>query len=417
MRGRMRIGLVILVTFVLVAAAACASNTIGSSGSRVASPRAAKASPEQLRAQFEQFLGQHALLAVRLMRSVVSPAPDLRQAATVSLRQNTEALSRIVASAYGRAQGDLFTQLWQRHITDLLDYANTVARHDASAQQTARAALMADANAYGSWFAGASKGRVGAGEAAAGVRMHVEELMAQLDAYAARDYQRAYQIERTAYEHMFTAGAALAKASVPPELAIGLDSPPNKLRSAFAMLLGEHLELIVDAQRATFAGSPEFNAAAAQLNANTTALAQAMGTIVGVKQAAEFQSAWADHVSGLMAYTTAVAGKDKAGQDAAENRLNSFAVTLAAYFGNVVHNQRDVVPLTGAIITHDRHLIDQVNAYAAKDYAKAEQMQLDGYQQMLDVANTLVDAIQRAVQRGLPAGGSQTGGGGTARRP
>jgi hypothetical protein len=428
-RRRMQIGLIILLTLVL--AAACASSTIRPSGSPVASPpagghlhsvdpaaaRAAKTSPEQLRAQFEQLLGQHALLAVRLMRSAVPPAPDFRQAATASLQHNTDALSRIVASTYGRAQGDLFTRLWQRHIADLLAYANAVASHNTSAQQAARAALMTDADTYGSWFAVASKGRVRASAAAAAVRMHVEELMARLDAYAARDYQRAYQIERAAYEHMFTAGVTLARASVPPELAVGLDAPPNKLRSAFAMLLGEHLELIVDAQRATFAGSPEFNAAAAQVNANTTAIAKAMGAIVGPKKAAEFESAWADHVGGLMAYTAAVAGKDKAGQDAAEDRLNSFAVTLAAYFSSVVHNQLDVVPLTAAITTHDRHLIDQVNAYAAKDYAKAEQMQLDGYQQMLAVANTLVDAIQRTVRRGLPAGGSQTGGGATAHRP
>jgi hypothetical protein len=378
---------------------------------------AAKTSPEQLRGQFEQLLGQHALLAVRLMRSVVTAAPDFRQAATASLGQNTNALSQLVSSAYGAAQGERFQQLWQRHITDLLAYASGVAGHDAAATQTARAALMADADAYGSWFAQASKGRVRASEAAAGVRMHVEDLMQQLDAYAARDYQRAYQLERAAYEHMFTAGATLARASLPPELAVGLDAPPNKLRSAFAMLLGEHMELIIDAQRATFAGSPQFNAAAAQVNANTTAIAQAMGAIVGAARAAEFQSAWADHVAGLMAYTAAVAGKDQAGKAKAENQLNSFAVTLAAYFSSVVRNQLNVVPLTGAITTHDRHLIDQVNAYAAKDYAKAEQMQLDGYQQMLNIANTLVDAIQRTVKPGLPVGASQTGGGGTARRP
>jgi hypothetical protein len=104
----------------------------------------------------------------------------------------------------------------------------------APAQQVARDALLADAGAYGSWFATASKGRVQASAAAGLVRMHVEELMAQLDAYAARDYNQAYQIERAAYEHMFTAGVTLARASVPPELAVGLDAPPNKLRSAFA---------------------------------------------------------------------------------------------------------------------------------------------------------------------------------------
>jgi hypothetical protein len=173
-----------------------------------------------------------------------------------------------------------------------------VAGNDTSAIQTARAALLADANAYGSWLEGASKGRVRASDAAVGVRMHVEELMSQADAYAARDYAQAYRVERAAYEHMFSAGGGLAKAGVTPEVAVGLDAPPEKLRSAFAMLLGEHMELIVDPQRATFAGAPEFQAAAAQVNANTTALTKAMAGIVGPQKAAEFQRAWANQSRG-----------------------------------------------------------------------------------------------------------------------
>jgi hypothetical protein len=426
---RKRIVLAILVTFVLAAAAACTSSTAGRSNPPPSSAPAthdhagspapatgAKASPQQLRAEFEQLLGLHTLLAVRIMRSVVSAAPDFRQAATASMQQNTDALSGLVVSAYGRAQGERFKQLWQRHIGALMSYASAVASDDRSAQQAARAALMAYCDAQGSWFARASKGRIPAGNAAASVRMHVKDLMMQLDAYAAGDYNQAYKIEREAYEHMFTAGATMVKGSVTPELAVGLDAAPQKLRSAFAMLLGEHLELIVEAQRATFAGSSEFNAAAAQLNTNTTTLAKAMGAIVGPRKGAEFQAAWADHVEGLMAYSAAVAANDQAGQAAAEKRLNSFAVTLAAYFSGVVRNQLDLIPLTGAITTHDRHLIDQVQSYATKDYAKAQQMETDGYQQMIGVANTLVDAIQRTVQPRLPVGGPQTGGGGTAQR-
>jgi hypothetical protein len=440
MRIRLRIGLVVLVTLVLAVAAAC-TRTHGAasrSGSGAAAPTAstavgqgamqmggtgttgtsaAKATPAQLRASFEQLLGQHALLAVRLMRSVATPAPDFRQAATASLRQNTDALAQLVTSAYGSAQGGRFRQLWERHITDLLAYANGVASHNASVTQTARTDLLADAEAYGSWFAQASKGRVRASDAAAGVRMHVEDLMGQLDAYAAGDDDRAYQIERMAFEHMFTAGAALAKASLPPEVAVGLDAAPQQLRSAFAMLLGEHMELVIDAQRAAFAGSREFGAAAAQLNANTSALAKAMGAIVGPKKGAEFQSDWADHVEGLMAYTAAVAGKDEAAKAVAEKRLNSFAVALATYFSGVVRDPSAFVPLTAAITAHDTHLMDQADAYAAKDYAKAQQMEADGYQQMLGVANLLVDSIQRVVAPALPKGGSQTGGGGTAQRP
>ena len=380
---------------------------------------AAQASPSQVRAQFEQLLGLHALLAVRQMRNLVTPVPELQRATEASLQANTDALSRLVASAYGGAPADRFTPLWQRHLADLLSYAKGVAGKDASATQTARTLLVADADAYGSWLAEASKGRVRADDAAAGVRMHVEELMEQADAYAARDYQRAYRVEREAYEHMFTAGGALAKAGVTPELAVGLDSPPERLRSAFAMLLGEHMELVIDAQRATFAGSQEFQAAAAQVNANTTALTKAMAGIVGPTKAAEFQRAWANHVEGLMAYTTAVAGNDQAAKTVAKQNLEGFAERLGLYFSGIVKNVLAADPVTDAITAHDQHLIDHVDAYAAKRYDQAQEMELEGYQQMLGVANTLVGAIQRTVKPRLPVGGSKTGGGGTAvcRRP
>jgi hypothetical protein len=427
---RSRTGLVILVAVVLATAVACTSNTASRSSSSASTETTGhpaghkgvttapgKASPTQLRAQFEQLLGQHTLLAVRSMRIVVAANRDFRQAADASLQDNTDALSQLVTSVYGSAHGDRFRQLWQRHITDLLSYANAAASNDAAAKQTARAALLADADAYGSWLAGASKGRVRASDAVAGVRMHVEELMKQLDAYAARDYDQAYRIERQAYEHMFTAGAALAKASLTPELAVAFDAPPEKLRSAFAMLLGEHMELIIDAQRATFAGAPEFKAAAAQVNANTSALTKGMGAIVGPRKAAEFQSAWANHVDGLMAYTAAVAANDEAAKATATQNLNAFASRLALYFSDIVRKAIPIEPLTDAITMHDQHLIDQINAYAAKKYDEAQRTQLDGYRQMLGVANTLVGAIQRTVKPGLPVGGSKTGGGGTAHPP
>jgi hypothetical protein len=281
---------------------------------------------------------------------------------------------------------------------DLVAYAKAVAGNDPAATQKARAALLADADAYGSWLAGASKGQVRARVAAAGVRLHVQELMDQADAYAARDYQRAYRIERQAYEHMFTAGAGLAMASLTPEVAVGVETPPEQLRSAFAMLLGEHLELIVDAQRATFAGGSEFRAAAAQVNANTAALTKAMAGIVGPAKAAEFQSAWANHVEGLMAYTAAVAGNDQTAKTVAIQNLDGFAERLALYFSDIVKNVLAADPLTQVITAHDAHLINHVDAYAAKRYEQAQELELAGYQQMLAVANTLVSAIQRTVK-------------------
>jgi hypothetical protein len=424
---RVRAGLTILVASVLATAVACSSGGPDRSASPTSAPPAThhgagqpvttaapKASPKQLRAKFEQLLGQHVFLAVRSMRSVVSSPAELQQAAGTSVQENTDALARLVASAYGSAEGQKFKDLWQQHVTDLSSYASAVAGKDASAKQAAREALLADSEAYGAWLAEASKDRVKAADAAAGVRVHLQDLMAQLDAYAARDYPKAYRIERTAYEHMFTAGAGLAKASVTPEVAVGLDAPPEKLKSAFAMLLGEHMELVIDAQRATFAGAPEFQAAAAQLNANSATITKAMGAIVGPKKAAEFQTVWAHHVEGLMAHTAAVAGEDEAAKAAAEKDLDGGANRLALFFSDVVQNELPVEPLSAAITMHDTHLIDHVSAYAAGDYAQAQHTAHEGYQQMLAVANTLVGAIQKTVKPGLPVGGSRTGGGGTA---
>lgn len=421
---RSRTGLAVLL---LAAAAGCGPGAAGRAGPPAVPPenhhhvmRLATASvatsPKQVRAQFEQLLGLHALLAVRQMRSMVAPAPELQRALDGSLQANTDALGRLVASAYGAAQAGRFTPLWQRHLADLAAYAKGVAANDPAAKEDARSALVADANAYGAWLREASKGRVQASDAAAGVRMHVEELMAQADASAARDYAQADRIERQAYEHMFTAGTALAKASLTPEVAVGLDTPPERLRSAFAMLLGEHLELIVDAQRAAFAGAPQLQAAGAQVNANTTALTKAMAALVGPAKAKEFQTAWANHVEGLMAYTAAVAGNDQNAKAVAKQNLDGFAERLALYFSDIVKNLLAADPLTQALTAHDTHLINHVDAYAAKDYPKAQQMEQEGYGQMLDVANTLVSAIQRTVKPQLPVGGSKTGGGGMACR-
>jgi hypothetical protein len=97
--------------------------------------------------------------------------------------------------------------------------------------------------------------------------------------------------------------------------------------------------------------------------------------------------------------------------------LSAFGGRLALYFSDIVRNELPVEALSDALSVHDKHLIGQVDAYAAGDYAKAQQLQLEGYQQMLGVADTLVGAIQRTVKPQLPVGGSQTGGGGTAQPP
>jgi hypothetical protein len=430
---RSRTGPVILAIAVLAAAAACDANPPDRSspppttqvsghpaehqaGHQEEHEVEAARSPTALAGQLQQYYAQHTLLAMRQMRSVLTATPAYRQAADKELEEYTEELAQIVGARFGDAQGERFEQLWKQGIAHFSAYAEAVAGNDAAAKQQARSDLLADADAYGDWLAGASKGRAQASQAAAAMRTHVEQLMEQADAYAAHDYDRAYRVERQGYEHMFAAGTDLARASLAPKAAATLDTPTEKLRAAFAMLLGEHMQLIIDTQRATFDASPQFKAAAAQVNANSAALTKGMGAIAGPKKAEEFQEVWAEHVEGLLEYSTALASNDQAEQTAAREEMRGYGARLALYLSDIVRNELPLKPLTEAWGAHDQHLVDQINAYAAKRYDEAQEMELDGYGQMLGLAGTILGAIQRTLQPQLPVGGSQTGGGGTAQR-
>ena len=170
---RSRTGLVALVIFVLVVGVACTSGSASRSSSPASpttaahhatdttvAPAAVDASPKELGAQFEQLLGQHALLAMRLTRSAVMNASDFRQVAETSLEANTDALSQLVGTAYDDTQGARFKQLWHGYVTDLSAYANGAASQDTSAKQAARAGLMAYCDDYGAWLATASNGQI-----------------------------------------------------------------------------------------------------------------------------------------------------------------------------------------------------------------------------------------------------------------
>ena len=161
--------------------------------------------------------------------------------------------------------------------------------------------------------------------------------MQQVDAYAERDYQQAYKLERQAYQSTYGAGTTLASAGLPASRRPTWPrrrGPAVGLRHAAGRAHGADR-----AQRATFAGAPEFEAAAGQINANTATLAKAMSGIVGPEKAAEFQTAWANHVEGLMVYTAAVAAKDETAKTR-PGRTWTVCRALALYFSDVVRNPR-----------------------------------------------------------------------------
>ena len=165
---RSRTGPIILAIVLLAAAAACDSKPTSRQSSSPSSTQATEqhgehqgagkaTTPKDLAAELQQYFAVHTLLALRQTRSVLTANASYREAADHELEEYTEELSEVVGGAYGDAQGDRFKQVWERTTSDVGAYADAVAGKDASAKQQARAALEADANAYGSWLAEASK--------------------------------------------------------------------------------------------------------------------------------------------------------------------------------------------------------------------------------------------------------------------
>jgi len=75
------------------------------------------------------------------------------------------------------------------------------------------------------FFATASQGRLKPAAAETAVRMHIDHLLGQADAYAEGNYLRADQIYRQGYAHAFALGTVLASTLLPPAAATALNSP------------------------------------------------------------------------------------------------------------------------------------------------------------------------------------------------
>jgi hypothetical protein len=374
-------------------------------------------SPPELRAQLEQLLGQHAILTVRLTRARLRGDEDLAQSAEEALSKNTADLGALIEAAYGAQAAETFEQGWFNHVTALFNYARGVADDDATVTSVARRQLDDYVTDLSQYLDEATNQAAPAAAVEDALRMHVDKLLAQVDAYAAEDYDRAYQLERETYAHMFPLGKALAAGIVTgegAELPADFDSPAAELQSQLGMRFGEHAELAVDAMRSGISNYPDFPAAAAALDQNTQEITAMIESVFGAQSARSFQALWGDHIDAFVAYTQALAQQDEAAQEAAQARLTGFNSDFAEFLSTSTGGRLGTEALADAFVMHEEMLLKQINEYAAADYTTAHQVSFDAYKHMFALADQAATAIGETVAAGSPQGGAATGGGGMA---
>ena len=283
----------------------------------------------------------------------------------------------------------------------------------------AMSALDAYADRYGQLIASATDGKLSADAVAEGVAEHIHHMIQATDAYAAGDFSRAFLLQREAYAAMFGTAKSLAGAAVTQpngELPVAFDSPRENLRSGLGQLLGEHVELAFDATRAIVAGQPAAEAAAQTLNENTQDILAAMQGAVGDRASAAFGQVWAAHINALVAFSIGVADDDDLAQAAARARLDDFPGKLSALLAPLSDGSVAAETVVAALREHDQQLLQQVTAYAAKDYDTSHDLAYAGYDHMFAVAATLADVLGGEAGKTSPRGGADTGAGGAASR-
>jgi hypothetical protein len=371
----------------------------------------------ELRTGLEELFGQDVFAGVRVTRSRLRSDPDFTQAAVDALSRNSDDLATLVGRVYGSARAAEFRRLWESQQEGLVAYARAASQHDQAAKAAARAQLDASPGRIAQFLHDLTSGGAAAPAISSRLRTHIDDLIGFTDAYAASDYATAYRIERADYERQFALGTVIAAGITggrAGHLPAGFDSPLTRLQSMLGELLGEHLQLAVDAMGAALRGGPEFKADAAQVNADTEQLANAFGVLFGPQSGARFASVWGDHVDALISYSGAVAANDQKGKAQALAQLRAFEQHLSTFLSTSTEGRLKAPALSQMLHMHDRDLVQQLDAYARGDYATTYRVTYDAYQHMFDVAKTLSAAIGPTIAARLPKGGVRTGGGGTA---
>ena len=168
------------------------------------------------------------------------------------------------------------------------------------------------------------------------------------------------------------------------------------LRVALDNLFGEHAVLAMNATNAGVAGSKAFPAAAKTLDSNSVALSKAIASVYGAKAGNAFLNGkfmWRDHIKFFVAYTVAVAKKDKAGQAKAVDNLKTYTVKFGDFLATATGLPKPAV--RNDLLGHVLELKAQLDAYAAGNYPKAAALYHDAYNHMFMTGDLVSGAIAK----------------------
>jgi len=348
-----------------------------------------------LRVGLNALLSEHVYLAAAATRAALAGRQPEFQAAAAALDANSVDVARAIGSVYGPDAEKAFLPLWRKHIGMVVDYTTGAATNDRAKQEKAVDDLVGYTQDFGAFLAGANP-NLPKPVVADLVKHHVLTLKAVIDAQVARDDVKAFAALRAGAGHMQMIADPLAGAIVkqfPGRIAGATDTQAASLRTALNLAMREHVYLASAATGAALGGrDAEFKAAAGALDANSIAIAKAIGSVYGPDAETAFLPLWRKHIGMVVDYTVGAASGDRAKQDKAVSELIGYTQDFGAFLAAANPNLAKSV-VADLVKHHVVTLKDVIDAQAAKDQGRAFTALRTGAGHMQMIADPLAEAI------------------------
>ena len=347
-----------------------------------------------LRVELEALFGLHSHLTAEAVRAAKAARDAGVAAAEDSAAALAEALTGAVAGE-SEAGADDLADAWSDVTGGLVEIRTDgpATSADAAVDQAVAATLAV----------------VGEGPDQEGLedllRAPLATLVRHAQAVQGQERDAAYELARDAYAQMVTAGGAIAAGitEADPDTYPGpRNSGALELRSALRQLCGEHALLVVTVTRRGAKAGPDFDAAAAALNGNTTDLSDALQSVYETPAAA-FSAHWRDRIALIAEHAAALGDKRDKDAQGARTAVQRAADSVGAALAQASHDAVGPRKLAAALRKLDDALLEQTEAFVDAAPAQADAAAQDAFRRGLKLADLLADGIARQRPEEFPA--------------
>lgn len=405
-----------------------AATEFGNAGIANAASKPTSVTPAaNLRATLGRLLSEHGTLAMLAMRKgYEDPTSKDFQAAAAQLAQNTDDLAAAIGSVYGSSAAQAFKKMWSDHIGYFVEYVQGTDKKNKQMKQDALNHLSQYRQKFSQFISKATGGRVKADALGQMLQEHVNELIDGFNAYVNGDYQKAFQLQYTARQHLFMVAKGLSSAIVQqyPKKFNNTKAvtPASNLREQLALDFGGHVALAIEAMQNGIEGQKSakvFQANAAALANDTDKLTADVKSVYGDAAAKKFKQMWSGHIGDFVEYVKATATNDSAKKQDALNNLKNYRADFSKFISGATKGAIPASALSAGLQKHVNQLVTAFNDYHNKNYTGAYKEFDVAYQFIMTgsakgLSNAIAQEFPSKFQMDMPSGMPKTDMGGTA---